>query len=276
MIFLDSMNRHTVIDCIGRQNYGTAYVAQKYAVIGVLPSAATALAALVTGVAKTTLSVIYPEYTYYNAFAGRNVSYKEDARDLGVLFLNNIWNILSLGFLNSSLFHVTVCEELFAFRLEFLESPVPGAGDDFEFAFDQLTIHENAGAFLGAISKIPSRAINNCFSNRVSSQPPFKRVNNNTYKQLFTIIKDATIKSNTWTKAPRIRQVGGNHRVLGIEYTASEEKIKNVYRKFCRKYHTDKIIKKTGESPEAFLKRQTAARNKFVKIQNAYEALMMG
>jgi DnaJ-domain-containing protein 1 len=272
MMFINSMDRLTVIDCVGRQNYGTAYFAQKYAVIGVVPSAVIALAALVIGVAKAILSVIYPEYTYYNAFEERNVSYKEDARDLGILFLNNIWNILSLGILNPIAFQTSAYEERLAFQLEFLETHVPGnhpikTKEDLLSAFDRLQVHKDADTLIQVLSTMKSRTMNDCFSNRVSSSPRFGRVGNKTYKQV------RTITSGVKKETPRGQQPGDNYQILGIEPTASAREIKAAYRELSFMYHPDKIKQKQGESEEAFLARKAAAPNEFATIHNAYEAI---
>jgi hypothetical protein len=92
-----------ILNCIGRQGYENAYYAQRYPVIGIVPSAATAVATLVTGIAKAVLATLYPEHKYYNSYAHREMSYKEDAQDLTRLFLNNVLNICTLGFWNSDL-----------------------------------------------------------------------------------------------------------------------------------------------------------------------------
>ncbi len=92
-----------ILNCIGRQGYENAYHAQRHPIIGIVPSAATAIATLVTGIAKAVLATLYPEHKYYNSYAHREMSYKEDAQDLTRLFLNNVLNICTFGIWNSNL-----------------------------------------------------------------------------------------------------------------------------------------------------------------------------
>jgi len=57
-----------------------------------------------------------------------------------------------------------------------------------------------------------------------------------------------------------------SYKILEIEENASEAEIKKAYRKMATKYHPDKV---TNLGPEF----EKAAREKFVKVQEAYETI---
>lgn len=62
------------------------------------------------------------------------------------------------------------------------------------------------------------------------------------------------------------RDVNSDYKVLGIESTATEEEIKKAYRQMAIRYHPDKV----AQMGEEF---QHGAKEKFQKIQEAYEAI---
>ncbi len=62
------------------------------------------------------------------------------------------------------------------------------------------------------------------------------------------------------------RDVNSDYRVLGVEPTASDEEIKKAYRKMAIKFHPDKVSQMGEEY-------QKGAKEKFQKIQDAYEAI---
>jgi DnaJ like chaperone protein len=62
------------------------------------------------------------------------------------------------------------------------------------------------------------------------------------------------------------RDVNSDYHVLGIEPNAGEEEIKKAYRQMAIRYHPDKVIHMGEEY-------QKGAKEKFQKIQEAYEAI---
>ena len=62
------------------------------------------------------------------------------------------------------------------------------------------------------------------------------------------------------------RDVNSDYHVLGIEPGATEEEIKKAYRQMAIRYHPDKVIHMGEEY-------QKGAKEKFQKIQEAYEAI---
>jgi DnaJ like chaperone protein len=62
------------------------------------------------------------------------------------------------------------------------------------------------------------------------------------------------------------RDVNSDYHVLGIEPTATEEEIKKAYRQMAIRYHPDKVAQMGEEY-------QKGAREKFQKVQEAYEAI---
>ncbi len=62
------------------------------------------------------------------------------------------------------------------------------------------------------------------------------------------------------------RDVNSDYHMLGIEPTATEEEIKKAYRQMAVRYHPDKVI----HMGEEF---QKGAKEKFQKIQDAYESI---
>ena len=65
-------------------------------------------------------------------------------------------------------------------------------------------------------------------------------------------------------KAMYFRDVNSDYQILEIEPKASDEEVKKAYRRMAVKYHPDKVIS-LGEEV------QKAAKEKFQKLQNAYE-----
>ena len=55
-------------------------------------------------------------------------------------------------------------------------------------------------------------------------------------------------------------------RVLGVESTATDDEVKKAYRQMAIKFHPDKV----AQMGEEF---QKGAKEKFQKIQDAYEAI---
>ncbi len=62
------------------------------------------------------------------------------------------------------------------------------------------------------------------------------------------------------------RNVDSDYKILGIESTASDEEVKKAYRKMAISYHPDKVAQMGEEY-------QKGAKEKFQKIQDAYEAI---
>ena len=62
------------------------------------------------------------------------------------------------------------------------------------------------------------------------------------------------------------KDVAHAYKVLEIDHTASDDEIKKAYRRMAVKYHPDKV-RDLGEA------HQKAAQEKFIKVQEAYEAI---
>lgn len=62
------------------------------------------------------------------------------------------------------------------------------------------------------------------------------------------------------------RDVNSDYRVLGLEPDATDEQVKKAYRKMVIKFHPDKVQQMGAEY-------QKGAKEKFQKIQEAYEAI---
>ena len=62
------------------------------------------------------------------------------------------------------------------------------------------------------------------------------------------------------------RNVDSDYKILGIEESATDEEVKRAYRKMAVKFHPDKV----AQMGEEF---QKGAKEKFQKIQEAYEAI---
>jgi DnaJ like chaperone protein len=62
------------------------------------------------------------------------------------------------------------------------------------------------------------------------------------------------------------RNVNSDYIILGIEETASDEEVKKAYRKMATTFHPDKVASMGEEH-------QKGAKEKFQKIQEAYEAI---
>lgn len=62
------------------------------------------------------------------------------------------------------------------------------------------------------------------------------------------------------------RNVNSDYAVLGIESSATEEEIKKAYRQMAIRYHPDKVAQMGEEH-------QKGAKEKFQKVQEAYEAI---
>ena len=67
-------------------------------------------------------------------------------------------------------------------------------------------------------------------------------------------------------KAMFVDQVGGAYKILEIDKSASDQKIKRAYRDLAKKHHPDKV----QHLGEAYVK---SAQEKFQKIQEAYERI---
>ncbi len=62
------------------------------------------------------------------------------------------------------------------------------------------------------------------------------------------------------------RNVNSDYKILGIEESATDDEVKKAYRKMAVKFHPDKV----AQMGEEF---QKGAKEKFQKIQDAYEAI---
>ncbi len=62
------------------------------------------------------------------------------------------------------------------------------------------------------------------------------------------------------------RDIDSDYKVLGVDPSASDEEIKKAYRKMAIKFHPDKV----SQMGEEF---QKGAKEKFQKVQEAYEAI---
>ena len=62
------------------------------------------------------------------------------------------------------------------------------------------------------------------------------------------------------------RNVDSDYKILGIDANATDEEVKKAYRKMAITYHPDKVAQMGEEY-------QKGAKEKFQKIQDAYEAL---
>ncbi|MND04441.1 Chaperone protein DnaJ [compost metagenome] len=62
------------------------------------------------------------------------------------------------------------------------------------------------------------------------------------------------------------RDVNSDYKVLGLESNATDDEIKKAYRQMAIKFHPDKV----AQMGEEF---QKGAKEKFQKIQDAYEAI---
>lgn len=67
-------------------------------------------------------------------------------------------------------------------------------------------------------------------------------------------------------KAMFVDQVGGAYKILEINKSDSDQKVKKAYRDLAKKHHPDKV----QHLGEAYVK---AAQEKFQKIQKAYERI---
>lgn len=67
-------------------------------------------------------------------------------------------------------------------------------------------------------------------------------------------------------KAMFVDQVGGAYKILEIDKSDSDQKVKSAYRELAKKHHPDKV----QHLGEAYVK---AAQDKFQKIQKAYERI---
>lgn len=62
------------------------------------------------------------------------------------------------------------------------------------------------------------------------------------------------------------RNIDSDYKILGIEPSATDEEVKKAYRKMAIKFHPDKVAQMGEEY-------QKGAKEKFQKIQDAYEAI---
>ena len=67
-------------------------------------------------------------------------------------------------------------------------------------------------------------------------------------------------------KAMFVKDVSSQYKVLELDENATNEEIKKAYRKMMIKYHPDKISQMGSEF-------QKGAKEKFQKVQDAYEAI---
>ena len=67
-------------------------------------------------------------------------------------------------------------------------------------------------------------------------------------------------------KAMFVDQVGGAYKILEVQKSDSDQKIKSAYRELAKKHHPDKV----QHLGDAYVK---AAQDKFQKIQMAYETI---
>ena len=69
-------------------------------------------------------------------------------------------------------------------------------------------------------------------------------------------------------KAMFVKNTDNAYKILEVATNASQDQIKNAYRKMVKKYHPDKL---RGQDP-AMIK---GAEEKFREVQKAYETLMV-
>ena len=62
------------------------------------------------------------------------------------------------------------------------------------------------------------------------------------------------------------RNVDSDYKILGIDSTATDEEVKKAYRKMAISFHPDKVA-------QMGIEYQKGAKEKFQKIQDAYENL---
>ena len=62
------------------------------------------------------------------------------------------------------------------------------------------------------------------------------------------------------------RDVDSDYKVLGIDASATDDEVKKAYRQMAIKFHPDKV----AQMGEEF---QKGAKEKFQKIQDAYDAI---
>ena len=95
-------------DIVKHQHFASAYIPQTYPLpgVGMVVSMGTALVSLVLLVRKATQAFFDPNYRYEaglmkdGSLKLRTISHMDDVEDLGILFLNNLANVATLGILN--------------------------------------------------------------------------------------------------------------------------------------------------------------------------------
>ncbi len=108
LITIKGNNMTNINDIIKHQHFASAYVPQTVPLpgVGMVVSLGTAMIALALIGRKLTQAAFNPNYTYESGLMKdgklkmRTISHMDDAKDLGILFLNNIANVATLGLLN--------------------------------------------------------------------------------------------------------------------------------------------------------------------------------
>ncbi len=103
----------TMFDAVHKQGYEGAYLPQAIPVLGALVSIPTALVSGMRAIIKLAQAILQGK-PYFKPQDAKNMDHVKfpmaDAKDLGMIFLNNVANICTLGLLNC-IFVVTVSNQ---------------------------------------------------------------------------------------------------------------------------------------------------------------------